>query len=248
MEPQSPVHLITQYLQTLAGLPPKIVRVEGCYIVLTCPMCGTEYKKKQSLLTYAARQKNQTGLTCSNYCGTSRRFQLQPEAFKAVGDKLRGRVATGLHGRGVPRGPLSEGHRVHLSEVAREKGYRPSVRGGNGTGMSPAEKALWEFLEMRGFLWGHAVPLGKREQGYPTNYKLDFAHVQSQVALEVDGSSHRLAERQAQDLKKAVKLESLGWKVFRISNEKALSLSGILKSETAPTTSPEEFLSTIVKL
>jgi very-short-patch-repair endonuclease len=245
MENESPVHQITRYLQTLDGLPPRVVRVEGCFIVLACPMCGQEYKKKQSLLTYAARQGNQTGLTCSRFCGTKRRATLYPEVFKLVGEKLKGRVATGKRGRGVPREPHTEAHRAHLSAKAKEIRLRPKIRGGNGTGMTASESLLWPFLEPLGVVWNFPVSLGVRQEGYPTNYKLDFAHPQLQIGLEVDGPSHRMVERKAQDAKKVAKLESLGWTVYRISNEKAQKLFGTSRLKDAPITSLKEFLSII---
>lgn len=248
METISPAHLITQYLQNLDGLPPKIVREEGCFTILTCPMCGEEYKKKRSLLTYAARQGNQTGLTCSRVCGTSRRATLYPETFKLVGEKLRGRVATGLRGRGVSREPHTLEHRQHLSQKAKEAGLKPKVRGGNGTGMTAAESHLWPVLEPLGMVWNYPVYIGRGQPGYPPHYKLDFAHETLMVGLEVDGSSHRMTERKLQDVKKTQKLESLGWKVYRISNENTQKIPGILKSKDAPITSLEEFLSIIAKL
>lgn len=216
-------------------------------MTLTCPMCNKEYSKKMSLLTFAIKNNTQTGLSCSRYCGAKRRFTLHPEVYAAGGMKQRGRIATGPRGRGVPREPHTEEHRKHLSEVAKARNLQPTQRGGNGTGLTPAEKMIASVMETLGFVWNHAVPLGIREEGYPTNYKLDFAHPTLKVGLEVDGANHRQTERKIQDKKKVDKLKEFGWKVFRVQNSQILSGSGILKLEDVRTILPEEFWSTIAK-
>jgi len=119
--------------------------------------------------------------------------------------------------RGKPSGPKTAQHRAKLSAAAKAGGHKPKVRGGNGTGMSPMELLISEVLPV-GWVWNYPVALGKRQQGFPTNYKLDFAWPNLKVGLEVDGGSHTAAKRQMQDRKKEARLMGLGWAVFRISN------------------------------
>ena len=57
---------------------------------------------------------------------------------------------------------------------------------------------------------------------YPNAYMVDLACPQNMIALEVDGGSHGTLARQAEDKKKDALLAQLGWKVFRVSNSKAL--------------------------
>jgi len=47
---------------------------------------------------------------------------------------------------------------------------------------------------------------------------VDLAWPDRKLALEIDGSSHRMRARLAQDRKKDAVLEQLGWRVFRVSN------------------------------
>jgi hypothetical protein len=76
-----------------------------------------------------------------------------------------------------------------------------------------------------------AIPTGMpRESGYPTCYKIDLANPQKKIGLEFDGKSHCATERKAQDAKKDALLASLGWLVYRISNERALSLYSTCES------------------
>jgi hypothetical protein len=119
--------------------------------------------------------------------------------------------------RGKPSGPKTDAHRAKLSAAAKAKGIKPTVRKGNGTGMTPTEQLISEVLPA-GWVWNYPVALGGKQQGFPTNYKLDFAWPHLKVRLEVDGGSHATIARQMQDRKKESKLAELGWSVFRISN------------------------------
>ena len=243
MDDSSAVPQITRYLQTLGGLPPKIVRVDGFFLWMTCPMCGKEYSKRLSLLTWAVRQGNQTGMACSRHCGTRRRAVLTPEVFTQSGEKKRGVPATGKWAKGSVRGPLTDERRAHLSKVLKAKGHKPLVRGGNGTGMTPAEALLASTLEPLGFQWNLPIALGKgcRQAGYPPAYKVDFGCRARKLALEVDGQSHRLQARQEQDRKKEARLKELGWSVFRVANEAVLTLFSTSKSPDVRTILPAVF-------
>ena len=89
--------------------------------------------------------------------------------------------------------------------------------------MTKAEQLIAEVLPA-GWEWNYPVALGKRQPGFPTNYKLDFAWPHLKIGLEVDGGSHTLLVRQAQDRKKEKKLAELGWSVSRISNAQTAKL------------------------
>jgi very-short-patch-repair endonuclease len=101
----------------------------------------------------------------------------------------------------------------------------PSVRGGNGTGMTPCEKLLSAHLPT-GYIWNYAIKLGGRHPGYPTCYKVDFGNPKTKHAIEVDGGSHGSKERRLQDRKKEAKLRELGWSVSRITNREVLRKYG----------------------
>ena len=91
--------------------------------------------------------------------------------------------------------------------------HTPIQRGGNGK------------LHALGGGWvaEHPIPTKQgRHSGYPTCYKVDIANPDLMIAIEIDGSSHRLLSRK--------KLSQLGWRVFRVSNEKALHLYSTFKS------------------
>jgi hypothetical protein len=137
--------------------------------------------------------------------------------------------------RGKPSGPKTDAHRAKLSAAAKAKGIKPTVRKGNGTGMTPTEQLISEVLPA-GWAWNYPVVLGGRQLGFPTNYKLDFAWPHLKVGLEVDGGSHTALARQQQDRKKEAKLAELGWKVLRVSNVQTEKLSTTLKLKAHLTT------------
>ena len=106
-----------------------------------------------------------------------------------------------------------------MKGTLKRLGHKPAVRGGNGTGLSPAEQVLATATG----LFPYTVPTHtKRGTGYPTHYKLDLADSARMLAIEVDGNSHSLLLRQAQDRKKENFLKYLGWTVLRFTNQQVL--------------------------
>jgi len=99
------------------------------------------------------------------------------------------------------------------------------TRGGNGQLTEP-QKLLASVLN-----WPveFCISLGKRQSGFPTNYKVDIACPEKKLAIEVDGKGHASQKKKMQDLKKTQKLNSLGWKVLRFSNQEIMTnLSQVL--------------------
>ena len=71
----------------------------------------------------------------------------------------------------------------------------------------------------------YVVPLGKRQPGYPTHYKLDFAVIDKMLDIELDGPSHAAVSRREVDRRRDSRLTALGWRVLRIKNTEILSKS-----------------------
>lgn len=112
--------------------------------------------------------------------------------------------------------------RAKVSRRLREIGHAPSVRGGNGRGMTRPQAILLSALGP-GWEPEFAIPLGGRISGYPTSYKVDLADPAKRIAIEVDGNCHY--SRKDQDAKKDAKLTSLGWTVLRFWNREILAWS-----------------------
>ncbi len=113
----------------------------------------------------------------------------------------------------------SEASREKMSQTLKRMHHGPAIRGGNGHGLTACESSLLSHLTHFGFVGHHVVKTGEgRGSGYPTNYKLDLAHRELMVAIEIDGGSHCSLKRRALDEKKTEFLQSIGWKVLRFSN------------------------------
>lgn len=111
--------------------------------------------------------------------------------------------------------------RKKMTETLHRIGHKPIIRGGNGKPLSPAHQMLSDSLCCP---WEdeYVVATGIKGMGIPTNYKIDIANPLRKIGIEVDGNSHCLLSRQAQDRKKEKFLLSLGWKIIRFKNEEVL--------------------------
>ncbi len=106
--------------------------------------------------------------------------------------------------------------RAKVSATLKAIGHKPSVRGGNGKGMTEPQKLMKAAL-LGDWMPEFAISLGKLTDGYPTCYKVDLADVGMKIAIELDGFSHH--SRKGQDVKKDQKLSELGWTVLRFWNK-----------------------------
>jgi hypothetical protein len=122
--------------------------------------------------------------------------------------------------------PMSN-HQIKKKMIAklREIKHKPIKRGGNGQLLPLPQLALLHAL---GEGWESEVAVATKLRstglGYPTCYKIDIAHKEKKIGIEIDGVSHGTLERQAADLKKTEFLVSQGWSIYRLSNKRALHL------------------------
>ncbi len=106
--------------------------------------------------------------------------------------------------------------REKMSATLRAIGHRPPVIMGNGRGPTVPQNRLAEAL---GWPIEVAIRTGaKKGRGVATCFKVDIASEPHKIAIEVDGGSHGLLSRQAEDRAKESILASLGWTVLRFSN------------------------------
>ena len=121
--------------------------------------------------------------------------------------------------------------RKKISNRLKEIRHKPIKRGGNGQLLPLPQLALLHALG-DGWIAEHPIKThaGHRNGVYPNAYKVDIVNIEAMIAIELDGGSHGSLERQELDRKKVEFLAGLGWRVYRISNEKALYLYSTFKS------------------
>lgn len=119
--------------------------------------------------------------------------------------------------------------REKMVATLRRIGHQPKVRGGNGRGPTVAQNSLLKALG-QGWTLEHAIPTKMpRGSGYPTNYKIDIAHIAHKIAIEVDGNTHS-GKRIEEDFKKFDLLTDLGWRVLHVTNAQAIQLCSTCRS------------------
>lgn len=79
------------------------------------------------------------------------------------------------------------------------------------------EDTINQWMTDRGWTPQHKVLTGVHSFREPRYYKLDFAHLERLLCVEIDGASHRLPGRKERDLRKDAFLRDRGWNVLRIT-------------------------------
>lgn len=99
------------------------------------------------------------------------------------------------------------------------------------TSASPIEKAFWEEWISRA---GNSQPYRLVPQYQVGRYRVDFAHVESQTAIELDGhATHSSPDAIAYDRKRQREIEAAGWKVIRFGGKEIFKDVGRCVDETA---------------
>ena len=178
--------------------------------------------------------RNSYVLTCSMKCWNEM-ANSAPSLFRTTG---KPNPAASLHMRA--RNPMSNPEtRDKMAATLRRIGHRPKVQGGNGRGMTEPQQRLLSALP-EGWVAEHVCTTGNpargthRVTGIPAHYKIDIAHPDKKIAVEIDGASHTSRKRQEQDRRKDEWLSNHGWSVLRFSNQEVLSsISSVMERITS---------------
>jgi len=187
-------------------------------------------------------------ILCAN-CENLAVFWLKHQKYKYKKNGLAycGPICAKEYRRKISSETMAKTNRVHASDrmkknnpmanpeskakawqTLKDMGHKPPIRGGNGTGATKPQALLAQFLVglVPRVIVEHVQPTrAARGQGLPTHYKIDIALPVNMLAIEVDGNSHCLLSRQAQDRKKVAFLNTLGWTVLRFSNKEVMERS-----------------------
>ena len=190
-----------------------------------CSWCNKEIEPQTLSSDVRSRKKRQLKeygrVYCSKECG------------KAAGRKFSGEFLKEYNRlyaseRMKKNNPSKQAHvRDKISQTLKAIGHKPKYRYGNGSGLTESQKLMMKLLQEFEPISEYAIPTNKPREanGYPTCYKVDIGIPQFKVAVELDGGSHCLLKRQAEDKKKDELLVSLGWSVLRFWNKQAIENS-----------------------
>lgn len=78
--------------------------------------------------------------------------------------------------------------------------------------ISAEEEVLTPWFEALGWAAQYRFVPGTKQR----SFRLDFAHPGLKLDVEIDGTSHRHADRKARDIERDAVLAALGWRVLRI--------------------------------
>ena len=159
------------------------------------------------------------------YCGVAFGPNVTPTRIPAEVEWNATRFCSISCGKKFNNPMHSESAREKMSKTLRAIGHAPKTRGGNGRGMTEPQKHILEILGT-GWVAELAIPtkVPRSAKLYPTCYRVDLGNLRMKIAIELDGRSHN-GRRSLLDVKKDEFLVGLGWKVLRLSNESAMSIT-----------------------
>lgn len=206
MEPRSPAPLITPSLQRQDGdrrAPWRSVRWHSARKLCAC--CGNEFRPWiKALPDGTVRVQKEQLWTRQRFCSRSC-AKIQENSMRSLSARRK------------------------VSAALKAAGHAPQLRGGNGQLTSP-QRALLECLG-QGWIAEYPVPVpGHTAHALPKALRIDIAHPQRMIAVELDGSSHRSPIRRLQDSRKTIYLAQRGWFVYRVTNQRAAELCSTCKS------------------
>jgi hypothetical protein len=184
-------------------------------ITFTCNWCG------KSVLASTKWQKEslvRNGYAyCPKECGHKSHAGVSSRTLAATNRKY----AEQFSARMKEHNPMHDAAtREKVRNTLIQKGSRPKERGGNGRETPIPQAVLMVALRKFNPVAEFVVPTkAGKATGIPNHYKIDIAFPDEKLAVEVDGHSHSVLERQEQDKKKENFLSSLGWTVLRIPNQ-----------------------------
>jgi very-short-patch-repair endonuclease len=181
----------------------------------TCKICGKEYKNKRNLSAHIRKIHNiewydylkQIGeFPKCKYCNNDVKIRSggyklsvlcdsQECLTKSRKDKMTPQV----------RKILSRKRLDYMKENPEKTAWRTK------TISYPEKLFLNKLYELK---WNEKFNIVREEPIFP--YFIDFAFIDLKIAVEIDGSQHKLEERKQSDIKKDKLLKKNGWRVLRI--------------------------------
>lgn len=187
---------------------------------LVCLFCKTSFRRAKKTATYCSRSckaRHQCILNPQGVLAASKRLKsLMSDPQSPLRRKLEAQFKAG-------KSPLQD-PKIRAANHARQRGKPfPSKRGGNGSGMTKPQERLYHLLgpdwEAEACLWSEP-----RASTWPIML-VDLVNRKTRLVIEVDGPSHASASVKTRDRRKEILLRERGWKLLRVTNSEALSIT-----------------------
>lgn len=101
---------------------------------------------------------------------------------------------------------MLEGQQAHFTNMEHGNNFP--------VGTPQSELDFAPLLHSAGYTSGYVIPTHRPENNGGGYYKLDYAHVEAKIDIEIDGSSHR--DKNKSDMRRDAFMRALGWKIIRI--------------------------------
>lgn len=155
-------------------------------------------------------------------------------AAQAAGANIGGKGVK-KPGSGARHGhPVSDETRIKISDTLTGQPFTPERCANIAAAFTPERRAALsnntfdggaiaeDFARVlcpAGFIREYALWIGHKQNkdgGEGGRYRMDFAHVEGKIDIELDGKSHETPNRERHDFERDTILRSLGWKIIRI--------------------------------
>lgn len=212
--------------------------------ISVCSFCGKQLSHKTIFNKLRGIKKGYLSKDSKFYCSSYCKGQdvKMPNKYCVVCEKefttynakaqcCSVQCAAKLRGMKQQNVPKSEVQRLKMSINSIGVDRLKNNRGGNGRGGSVSENLLYNALIRENILCEKekAISLGKKIEGYPTNYKVDIAITNTMIGIEIDGISHKTYKQKERDKKKEEKLCSLNWTILRFTNEEVQNIESCVQ-------------------
>ena len=193
----------------------------------TCPVCNVKYKTKNKNRKYCSRECIYKDPVLN---------KIHSKNMKKTNEKYKDQIIERMINNNPSKDPKVIEKGKNTKRIKGTLHIWSGERGRNGN-ITESHLLLASAL---GWKMEVAIPLapdipkgqkGKhlKELGFPTCYKVDIGNKKLKLAVEIDGKGHQWIKAKKKDKKKTKKLNQLGWKVLRFTNQEIMmDLSKVL--------------------
>ena len=193
---------------------PRLNNNNDIFVNLFCRFCGKQCKNENSLRSHERMCPQNPDKTYRNKFNTLGCPSWNTGLTKETDSRLlKASVTLSNNTKGIKRNPLSEQHKLNISagmrKFLKDNPDKVPYKLNHSSTMSYPEQYFSKLFRNESFNFIYHYHIGM--------YELDFADIDKQVDIEIDGEQHYTDKRIVDsDIRHTEYLENLGWKIYRI--------------------------------